>query len=251
MALCAGTGCIQGQPNTDGAGGTAGGGGDQEAAAPPQSIELAELRSLDVQSNLGSVVVRGLANAESISIRAVQAGEGELGEALTSGYSVQIYDSRVVVVVGEAADLEGPGIDLFVDAPDFLETLVRADQGSIEVESMQGGGHLETGTGAVVGTGLVGDFSITVDTGEISVAASLLLWGGIDATTGEGPISLSIPASTSAQVEASTSAGSVSFVDLDFVGANSGAQASGLLGAGEGSIELLSGLGDITLVGVP
>jgi len=224
---------------------------DGEEEPPPGVLDLEDRTSLDVQGVQGSITVRGVAGSETISILAVREGAGELSEPITSGYSVLVQGARIVVTVTEGATAKGDGIDLYIEAPAILECLVRTGQGSIQVDSMEAGGHLQVETGTVSGTGLVGDFSVVVNQGEVVLAASILTWGGFNASVETGPITLSLPSSTSAQVEASTDKGSVAFVDLDFVGANAGGQASGLLGAGEGSVDLSSGAGDITLIGLP
>jgi len=224
---------------------------DDTAQAPPASIDLGDISSLEIQGSRASATIRGEIGGETIRILAVPEGEGELAQPIAAGYSISIHEGRVVIAATELDAEEGQGIDFYIDAPGALEVLAITEQGSIQLDSMTSGGHLQTGTGSVVGSGLLGDFSVAVDVGAVDLQASLLPWGAVDVTVGTGPITLSVPTTTSAQLEASTTDGSVSFIDLDFVGANTGGLASGLLGAGEGTIELTSEAGDITVIGLP
>lgn len=91
---------------------------------------------------------------------------------------------------------------------------------------------------------------IDLTEGDIAIEISLSPEGFCRASTKQGHILLSIPATTSAKVEAQTDNGTITYTGLTFTTISlQAAKLTGTLGSGSGEIILKSGQGDIQLKG--
>ena len=113
---------------------------------------------------------------------------------------------------------------------------------------MQAGFAVFGGTGAVSGLDLLGD--IAIERADAAVDLQLDWSPGaqalIDLNT--GPITLSVPATIGAQLDASTAKGAVLLTGLELNGDLDDSAAEGSLGDGNGTLTLHTGAGDVVLV---
>jgi hypothetical protein len=115
---------------------------------------------------------------------------------------------------------------------------------------MHAGGTIRTGDGPVTGIGLKGSFEVEGGATELLLDVDLPTNGSLNASLSSGPIETTLPVATSATLTASTSAGAIEIVGMDFNGVIVGGEAAGQFGTGDGSISLNTGEGDIAIRGI-
>ena len=121
--------------------------------------------------------------------------------------------------------------------------------GSIEIQDTEGNATLETSNGAITATDHYGDLNASTSNGAITVEGiTLPTQGECILKTSNGAITLSIPATTSAMIEASTVNGEIEMRGLNvMVIKMEETEFEGKIGAGEGVIKLKTSNGNILI----
>jgi len=187
--------------------------------------------SLAVVATSGQVVLDGSAH------------RGELRLGATAEVESTTLDAGVLTLVA--------GGDLALSVPADLEWAITTTTGAVSVAGMAGSGHVATASGEVAGSGLGGDLSVQVEEAA-SVGlhlVSLPAGGMVIVESMVGPISLDLPADTSAALTASTGSGAVDISGVDYSGVLLPNSANGVLADGDGSIRLVTGAGAISVNG--
>ena len=209
-------------------------------------LDATGLAAVSIVNEDGPVTLTGVQTEE---ITVLWTGRSDEGAADPVDVEVTAEVSGTTAQI--LAVTSGPDvwIDLDVGAPGDLAWSVTSGAGDVLLEELTGGGSVDTTTGNVSGIGLSGDLTAAVDLAEVDI--ELDLGGGetIAVTLGSGPITVRLPASADALLEASTGDGEVVIQEVPFSGQNVAGVASGELGAGAtATITLTTGQGDITII---
>lgn len=121
--------------------------------------------------------------------------------------------------------------------------------GSIEIQDTKGNATLETSNGSITATDHYGDLNASTSNGAIAVEGiKLPTQGECILKTSNGAITLSIPDTTSAMIEASTVNGEIEMRGLDVIVIKmEETEFEGRIGAGEGVIKLKTSNGNILI----
>ena len=141
-------------------------------------------------------------------------------------------------------------VDLSLHAPSSLIAEMTSADFPLSISDMHAGGTIRTGDGPVTGIGLKGSFEVEGGSTQLLLDVDLPTNGSLNASLSSGPIETTLPVATSATLTASTSAGAIEIVGMDFNGVIVGGEAAGQFGAGDGSISLNTGEGDIAIRGI-
>lgn len=159
---------------------------------------------------------------------------------------------------------------LIVSVPASADLAAKSGDGSIDVERIAGTLDLHSGDGGIRGRSLDGDVSVTTGDGSVAIDgrfASLRVHSGDgsvrvtaargsraakdwDISTGDGSITVEIPADFGAQLDAHTGDGSVHLDDVsvaDVTGEIGRTTLKGRIGQGGSTLRIRSGDGSITL----
>jgi hypothetical protein len=226
----------------------------EELASPgPYQFNTLGLGSIELSSSLGGARLLGELGRTTLEVTVVDSESGTLPTQLpaTVIVEVEVVGSRLRAQVSGELPEGSPALDLVVLSPPSLPYSLNLDSGAAEVTEMSSTGEVRMETGTLFCSKLQGNLSVVIDEGQADIEAELPFWGSIDIVLGTGDIRLQIPADTSAQLEAIADDGSVYLLGLSLDGVHVEGQALGVLGAGEGSLSLLtSGAGDIQLEGI-
>jgi len=140
------------------------------------------------------------------------------------------------------------GSDVSIEFPASTELELRSSNGSITIEDTDGDAKLRTSNGKITVRNHYGNLDGETSNGEIDVDIVLPDDGDCKLKTSNGNIVLSIPGSTSADIEASTSNGEIETRSLDFDNVEStDREFEGKMGDGDGDIELETSNGNILI----
>jgi len=204
---------------------------------------------IQLGNHLGEISLTGSDGATSIEVLATLHGAAGAEPPASVPVEVSDLDSTLTLTVELPQGLESARIDLLVSAPDTLAADLTGAGYPLSVADMRAGGSIAASTGSITGMGLSGDFAASAGETSILLELELVPGGSLTASLDSGPIELDLPADTSATMQATATGGSVEITGLDFQGVVIDGQAQGSLGAGDGSITLSTGNGDIRLRG--
>lgn len=209
-------------------------------------LDAAGVAALSVVNEDGPVTVTGGAADQIVILWTGHSDEGAADPADVDVSAAVSGTTAQILAVTSGPDV---WIDLDLETPGGLAWSVDSGQGDVILEDLSGGGAVDTTTGNVSGTGLTGDLAVEVDVAEVDVELGIAGGETIAVVVGAGPITLRLPASADALLEASTGDGEVLITGVPFSGQNIAGVASGELGAGAtATITLTTGQGDITIV---
>jgi hypothetical protein len=141
-------------------------------------------------------------------------------------------------------------VDYDIRVPDHLVPSVINGNGSIRLEGFQADVAVQNGNGDVKLVDVTGSSWVSVGNGEISTWTYLPEGGQIVHAIGNGTIFLSVQPQVSASFGAKVGNGTISVTGLDLQQViSSPRQLHGILGSGDGLIDLTTGNGEIRVQG--
>jgi hypothetical protein len=210
------------------------------------------LGSIELRSSLGGARLIGELGRTTLEVTVLDSESDTLPTQLpaTVLVEIEVVGSRLLAQVSGELPEGSPTLDLVVLSPPSLPYSLNLESGAAEITDMSSAGEVRMESGTLFCRGLQGDLSVVIDEGDVDIETELPLWGSVDIALGAGGAWLKIPSDTSAQLEAIADDGSVYLLGLSLDGVHVEGEASGVLGAGEGSLSITSGAGDIQLEGV-
>jgi hypothetical protein len=195
---------------------------------PATRWDAAEVNSVVAEVTDGQLTLTGVPGADELELLSLDGVEAELaGGVLT------------LVADGDLALALPPG-------PAWSATAI---DGAISVSDLDGDGQVRSTRASVSCVGAGGSLDVQVD-GDASVGIqTTVLAPAIAVESQSGAIQLDLAAAVSASLSAHTGEGAVEISGVDFDGTHLGADVEGELGAGEGSIRLITGVGYIGISG--
>jgi hypothetical protein len=213
-----------------------------------QEVPIEAATSLAVSNDRGSVSIIG----------------GSVPDFIFLTYSIYSDDgdatvSDVSMVAGPSGDefvvsVSTPGPDVWVDLvlgmPDSMRWSVTTGSGDVFLESLSGGGEVQTASGVVSGGDVSGGVAVVADISEVHFDLRIEEGDQVSIQLGGGSIVLDLPTPTHAGLQASTDDGTLVLWDLSFDGDQDDRAANGTLGnGGTAAISLYTVQGDISLIG--
>lgn len=141
-------------------------------------------------------------------------------------------------------------VDYDITVPDYFTLGLTNGNGAVTVEGMKADVQVGNGNGDVVLEDVTGSVWASVANGRVDAGMSLPLGGEVVCTVGNGSIELAVQPAISATFTAKIGNGTISVIGLDLHdSATSAHSVEGILGAGEGVIDLSLGNGWIRVKG--
>jgi len=230
------------------------------AAEEPFSIDvpLGTQTVLKLQGVNGTVTVTGAPGvAFQISITGVRRVEADTLEDATAqlaALQVDVTSSATEVLVKTVQPQFAAGrnyvVNYTIALPEHLDVSVKTVNGDITVRSLNGDCTIMNLNGAIHADAIVGNAILSLVNGNIKALVTLPASGQIDIGVTNGTIDLAIPQSTSAQFSATVGTGSITLANLTLSNdTTTPGSRSGILGSGNGTIDLNAGNGAITVRG--
>ena len=213
--------------------------------------------SVNLEAISGEVVVTGNSDADTVTVTArIIVGSDSLEDAKLNLDDVEILvtDSvnEILIQTVQPGNLKGRKYTVEYDiiVPSSLEVMATQDNGKIEILDIENSVDVSNTNGDVLLSNIAGGVMAVVDNGSIAGTVFLPVGQTIDLSTNNGNLELNISTSTSAKFSASVVNGQISVTDLDFTDVvNTKQRRDGVIGDGEGTIELSTTNGNIELIG--
>jgi hypothetical protein len=141
-------------------------------------------------------------------------------------------------------------VNWVLEVPRRLFGQVASVNGDVTMESLDNGLLALVTNGVVTLTDIEGNTEVSVVNGNLIAAVSIEGDEFIDLSTVNGNIALSVPSATNAELDVRTDAGSVTVTNLTLTNEQiTNNVVTGTLGTGEGTIDILTLNGNITVTG--
>lgn len=220
-------------------------------------VDVTHQTRIRVEAVNGDVEIRGRADAASVSVsgeRRVGARNRADAERHLDDLHVDVVDLGDEIVIRTIQPRRDEGrtyvVDYTITLPVGLDVVSELVNGNTTVEAIDGRVAVHTVNGNVLLRDLGGSASVELTNGNIDSEVFLPPDGTIDQTTTNGNIRLDIPQSTSASLTARVTNGSIDLENLDLHDPDrTNRSLTGMLGEGEGSIELRTVNGNIAVNG--
>lgn len=181
---------------------------DLTLPAPPAGTAL----TIDARVN-GGLTVHGYAG-RNVRVRARVTGRAATPEAARAlAAAVRIASENSLVRAGRANEsLDGWAVDYEVFVPFRTDVVLKAVNGSIVLENVEGKLRFDTTNGSLVLTGINGDARGQTTNGSVTIALTGPAWTGpgLEVNTTNGSVNWQLPATYAATVLARTTHGKVS-----------------------------------------
>lgn len=249
------TGCVAGVVNLDDDGSYS---GDIEASATfSRILELEDQESVRITGANGSVRIWGVPGAQEVVVDAVRRvrsnSRQDAQEQLNHlQVSVNSWPDEFEIKTVQPSQSHGRTyiVDYEVTVPSHLVSKVANGNGSIHLEGIHANIEVSNGNGDVALVGVTGSSWVSVGNGGISTWAHLPEGGQIVHSIGNGTIFLSVQPQVSASFGAQVGNGTITLSGLDLQQVvSSPRHLYGVLGSGNGVIDLSSGNGQIQVQG--
>ena len=192
------------------------------------------------------VVVSGVRWAEAETLSIAQAALADLDVA-------KQIDSGVLTLRTARTELAGVvrhGVDYEIAVPEAFAVSVLSEDGGVLVEGPTGAVTVKSSRGDVTVCGATGSVQLDVAEGHVFSLGSLPSGGELRVDLGKGDIWSAVPFDTSAKVVAQAGGGGVTILDLPLENIQGdGSKVSGVLGVGDGLVQLSTQGGDVALQG--
>jgi DUF4097 and DUF4098 domain-containing protein YvlB len=140
----------------------------------------------------------------------------------------------------------GYGCNVSLNIPSSISLDLKSTNGAIEIQDTRGSAILETSNGSITVRNHYGELNGSSSNGAINVDIILPAYGECILRTSNGQIVLSVPNTTSAMIEASTSNGKIEIEGLDVTATKVGkTDFKGKMGGGKGHIDLETSNGNV------
>jgi hypothetical protein len=205
----------------------------------------------------GEVTVTAVAGSDSVVIKGVmrvRAPSQADADARLDGLDVTVksVQEEISAETSQPDETEGRSyeVDYEILIPGEMTVLVSSVNGTVTIQDVASELTVSSTNGGVVLDGFEGDASISVVNGTVVGDASLPLNGQITLAIVNGGVGLEIPRETSADFSARVVNGSINTIDLTFTGLETTPTSiSGILGEGEGTIDIVVTNGTILVTG--
>lgn len=213
-----------------------------------QEVPIEAATALAVSNDRGSVSIIGGSVPDLIFLTySVHSDEGDATVADVSMVAGPTGDEFVVSVSTPGPDV---WVDLVLGMPDSMRWSVTTGSGDIFLESLSGGGEVQTASGVVSGGDISGGVAVIADISDVHFDLVVAEGDQVSVQLGAGSIVLDLPTPTHAGLQASTDQGTFLLWDLPFDGDQDMRAANGVLGnGGTAEISLYTAVGDISLIG--
>jgi hypothetical protein len=232
--------------------------GQHEASATfAKTLSVGSRSAIQVVGRNGKVEIRGVPGATSITIDAVRRVRSD-SQADAANYldhlwvAVDWQPDEVVVKTIQPDYTHGRTyvVDYEITVPAYFLARVTNGNGTVRIEGLEADIHVENGNGDVKLVDVVGSSWVTVGNGEISTWAFLPDHGKIVNALGNGSVFLEVQSQVSASFGAKVGNGSISLSGLELLEmVSTKRQLKGVLGGGDGFIDLSVGNGQIRVRG--
>ena len=232
--------------------------GDKEASAAfHETVPLNRQVAVRVLGANGTVRISGVVGAESVVIDAVRRVRSDTyrdAEARLADLRIEVNwrSSHVEIKTVQPEHSGGRTylVDYEITVPIHLMAEVLHGNGLIRIEDLDSDVDVKNGNGDVVLESIVGSTWVSLGNGSIAADIDLPDGGQIRHAVGNGSISLGIQDGVSATFGAKVGNGTISMTGLDLHDpVSTPRQLRGILGAGNGVIDLNLGNGQINVVG--
>lgn len=212
---------------------------------------------LNLEAISGEVVVTGHSDADTVVVTAlllVGSNSQEDAEIHLEELDIRVTDSadEILIQTVQPQDFDGRKYNVEYDiiVPSSLEVMATQDNGHIEIIDIQNSVDVSNTNGGVLLSDIAGGVMAVVGNGSIEATVFLPVDKTIDLSTNNGNLELNIPSSTSAEFSATVVNGEINATYLDFTDAvNTNHWLNGVIGDGEGTIELSTTNGNIDVIG--
>ena len=232
--------------------------GNVEASATfTQTLELGDQLAIRVTGANGSVRIWGVPGAQEVivdAVRRVRSNSRPDAEAHLVDLQVEVRARPQEFEIKTVQPSQSHGrtyiVDYEITVPAHLLSAVTQGNGSIRLEGVHADVEVANGNGQVSLVDVVGSSWVSVGNGEISSWTHLPDGGQIVHSIGNGTIFLSVQPQVSATFIAQVGNGTINLSGLDLQQLVSTPRSlHGVLGLGEGVIDLSSGNGQIQVEG--
>jgi len=217
------------------------------------SVPVGQAAELCVETAVGSITVTGADVADCNITAEITVKAETQDEARKLAGQVRIeakpFGDKLSVKVSKPAELKKRSLEVKfkIVAPRQLKLDCSINVGSVNVSDMNDRIKVSGNVGSVFCRRVVGDIDVTSNVGSVEVDYAEAAAAACNATitTDVGSIEFTAPAQLSAQVNASTSVGSVKTYKPITVVGKVGKSITGTIGAGEGKVRLETNVGSI------
>lgn len=180
--------------------------GSQESIPQENIIPAKQIKRIILKVPAGSLTIHGSSQNDQISVRAVKHGSKEHVHEL----SLQQRTHNGTVTLSSSFDEKQGSIDIEVTVPQRLMVDAETQSGSITVDDVAGDIHAYTAHGSVTIEHARGRCIVKAPHGAISLShTGIHTDNGSIMLEGYGPLSLTIPEHTDAELRAQTRSGTV------------------------------------------
>jgi len=212
---------------------------------------------LRVEAISGTVVVKGVSGSDSVVIKGtmrVEAPSQEDADARLQELDVIVksVQEEISAETSQPSETEGRSyeVDYEITIPADMTVLVSSVNGTVTIQDVSSELTVSSVNGGVVLDDFEGDASISVVNGTVVGDATLLQNGQITLAIVNGGVGLEIPEETSADFSARVTNGSINTIDLAFTNLETTPSSiTGMLGDGEGTIDIIVTNGTILVTG--
>jgi len=234
-------------------------GGNQYTAESSFSfaVSAADKEKMELTSINGDVKIVGVENQSDVIVagkKVVKSDSQADAETYLKNLKVSLAESGNVLYVASDQPKENHGrsvaIHYEIQVPKAWATTVELTNGSCLLDSLKGDILTKITNGNIVLGDVFANAYLRVTNGQISGNVNLPLNGALNAQTTNGVISFGVPKTTSARFSAKVTNGTVnvSGLSIDEMRGNQ-KEIHGIIGSGEGRIDLETTNGNINVVG--
>jgi hypothetical protein len=212
---------------------------------------------LDVEAVNGTITVTGVPGSNELTVDGVKqvwsSSQADADEYLDSLnlYADENADSFLVNTEQPSSSAGRTYVVNYeIELPDHLEVVIMSANGTITVASITNDVAVINANGTITLDDIQGSVSVALGNGDIEAEVTLPLAGTLELAIGNGDINLSIPQGTSAVFSAEVGNGGISVTNLAFQNeVTTNTSVRGMLGGGQGTINLSVGNGTIAATG--
>jgi hypothetical protein len=210
-----------------------------------------------IQGINGDMEITGVAGIDSVDVqgeRVVRSDDFEDAEAHLALLTVKARRNGAEIDVSSEQPNRSEGrsyeVHYRVRLPSWMKIDAQLVNGEVTVEGASGGLSVALTNGSARCMGIYGNCVVALVNGPVRCDLSLPAQGACSLSTVNGNVSLTVPDTTSAQLEAKVTNGTISVSSLEVKSLKSSKTAvTGVLGTGKGTIQLSAVNGNVGIEG--